>query len=239
MVKLTRFQRFANITQKQVSQDHAVAFFGKPRIPEWKEKVALKAPSSVVKHQLNIEKVAFDGDIDHSQLPQAGGVRILHGRQRGQQMDLFIVQSMSYMLEINEASPIQQVCDLIFVVGRGLPVITGSTWKALGGVPRKLAFSQAVCHQAATRLGKVLFRHKGEFRMEHPEVMRALDNCAELPGSKWKVQLDRSKPGKDMEGPPSDTEVVELSDVKSLGHWVIQARMLEKWGCRGFVVRSE
>ena len=83
-----------------------------------------------------------------------------------------------------------------------------------------------------------MFRHKGDFPMDHPEVFRALVNCAALPGSKWKLQLDKESPGMPVAAPPDDTELVEMTTLASLGEWVINARVLQKFGCRGFGVSS-
>ena len=205
---------------------------GKARVPRWTPNAAWKAP------ELRVERVAVDDDIDTDRLPElAPGVRVILGRARGEQMDLLVVGAMGYLRELGPR-PSQQLCDLIFLVGRGVPLISASTWRAVGGEPRKLASPHVVFHKAASELKKVVFRYKGDFRMDNPEVMRALDKCGQLPRSKWKVQLDKSKPGTPMAAPPSDTELVEITSLASLGNWIINARVLQKWGCRGFGVMS-
>jgi hypothetical protein len=210
--------------------DREVAFMGRARVPKWVPNAAWKAPG------LLVERVAIDEDIDKDRLPPAQVSAVL-GRARGERMDLLVVGAMGYLRELG-LRPSQQLCDLIFLVGRGLPVIGASTWRAVGGEPKKLASSQVVFHKAAAELKKVVFRYKGDFRMDNAEVMRALDKVAELPKSKWKVQLDKSKPGTPMAAPPSDTELVDIKSVASLGDWIINARVLQKWGCRGFGVSS-
>jgi len=203
LVKFARFEKFANITDRLKTHDHATAFMGKARVPKWTPNPAWKAP------ELRIQRVAIDNNIDKDRLPEAQGVRVILGRARGEQMDLLVVGTMGYVRELGPG-PSQQVCDLIFLVGRGMPLIGASTWRAVGGDPEKLTSTQVVYHKAASELNKVVFRYKGDFRMDNPEVMRALDKCAELPKSKWKVQLDKSKPGTPMAAPPVTQNLLRL-----------------------------
>jgi len=235
-VNSARLQKFWKITQDQQTHDHAVAFQNESRVPKWINKAAWTEPA------LNIQRVAIQGDI--SQDIQAPGVRLVLGRSRGATMDLLIVGDMSYLREMG-TEPSQQVCDLIFVVGRGLPVIGSSTWRAVGGNPSKLTASQIVFHKAPTadkrrnrQFKKVLFRYSEDFKLDHLEVWQALVKCSQMPGSKWKVQLDKGSPGMPVAALPDDTQLVELTTLASLGKWIISARVLQKFGCRGFQVIS-
>jgi len=232
-MKFARFEKFAKISRKSKAHDRAVAWMHHPRVPKWKAKAAWKAP------RLHIERVAIDDDIDKTRLPPTEAPVIL-GRARGERMDLLIVGAMGYLHKLG-ANASQQLCDLIFVVGKGLPVIGASTWRAVGGDPKKLASEQVVFHKAASQVKVVVFQYTGNFRMENPEVMRALDTCAAWPKSKWKVQF-KSGPqaGMPLAAPAHDTdsELVEITSLASLGHWIINARVLQKWGCKGFGVMS-
>lgn len=209
-----------------------MAFLGKARVPKWVPKKAWKAP------ELRINRVTIDDNISRDSLPQlAPGVRAILGYARCERADLVVVGAMWYLRALGP-TPRQQLCDLIFVVGKGLPVISASTWKAVQGDPKKLASTQVVFHRAASELKKVIFRYKGDFRMENPEVMRALHQCTESPASKWKTQLDNSRPGTPMAAPPADTELIEITSLASLGEWIMKSRVLQNWGCRGFGVKS-
>jgi hypothetical protein len=242
LVNFARFARFAKKSETLKTHDREVAFEGKARVPKWTPNAAWKAP------KLHVERVSIDEDIDKDRLPPTKVV-VLLGRARGERMDLFVVGAMWYLRELGPR-PSQQVCDLIFLVGRGLPVIGASTWRAVRGDPTKLASAQVVFHKAVAtqeirpgrvaaggRKKEVLFRYKGAFRMDNPEVMRALDKCAALPRSMWRVQCDNST-CTPMAAPPKNTELVEITSLASLGKWIIEARVLQKWGCRGFGVMS-
>ena len=220
------------ISEKLKAHDHAVAWQGKSRVPKWTPNAAWTAPV------LRVECVGIDGEIDQEQLPKPVGVRVVHGRARGASVHLFIVRTLGYLRELGTTSPSQQVCDLIFVVGMGLPVIGASTWRMAGGDPKKLSPTQVIFHKAASAVKDVVFRYKGDFRMDNTEVMRALEKCTGLPGSKWALQLDKSTPGMPMAAPRKETtELVEITSLASLGDWIIQARVLHKWGCRGWSLR--
>lgn len=207
-----------------------MAFLGQSRIPKWIPNRAWKAP------ELRVERVVIDGAIDpHALPPLARGVRALLGYARGELADLLVVGSMGYLRELGP-TPCQQLCDWIFVVGRGVPVIAASTWRAVGGEPKKLYSSQVVFHKAASELKDVVFRHTPEFRSDNVSVMWALDKIAALPNSKWRVSVDKSRPGMPMPAPAKGTELVEIDGLASLGDWILKARVLQRWGCRGFGV---
>ena len=181
----------------------------------------------------------IDGNIDPPALPPlAQGVRALLGYARGELADLVVVHSMGYLRELGP-TPCQQLCDLIFAVGRGLPVIAASTWRAVGGDPRKLCPAQVVFHKAASEVNDVMFRHRPEFRIDNASVMWALDKVAALPKSKWRVSVDKSRPGRPMPPVAVGTELVQIDSLASLGDWILKARVLQRWGCRGFGVKPQ
>ena len=53
-----------------------------------------------------------------------------------------------------------------------------------------------------------------------------------------KKQDGKGSPGMPVAALPGDTQLVELTTLASLGKWIISARVLQKFGCRGFQVIS-
>ena len=113
-----------------------MAWHNKPRVPKWTPNAAWKPP------ELHVDRVGIDDEIDKDRLPLTK-VRVVLGLARGEGMDLLVVNGMGYLRELG-TRPRQQVCDLIFVVGRGLPVIGASTWRIVMGEPKKLSSTQII-----------------------------------------------------------------------------------------------
>jgi len=218
--------RFANFTK--ISQDkqgvERVKALGGPQFPKWQPRPAWKAIT------LRANRVAFDASIERADFPALGpALEEVQGSRRCAQAQLLIVGCMQYLRELAAVPGKQHLCDLIYVIGRGVPVITGSTWKMVEGDLANVPQKSVVFHRPAAIITKKLFRYKREFVWDHAEVLQALRFCAELPKSSWQVQLDKGKP---LAAVPKDTELIEVSDVASLGRVIIKARALEKGGCR-------
>lgn len=219
-----RFKRFAKISDDKKYADSARAWRGGPQFPKWKPVRPWKAT------QLAVKRIAIDTSISRANFPAlARGLEEVQGPQRCLRARLLILGSMQYLQEFATTGMKQQLCDLIFVIGLGLPVVAATTWRTVGADPTKLDHTQVVFHQPATKIKKKVFRYKRDFKLDHPEVLQALFACGELPGSLWRCQLDKGQPLAPL---PKDTELIEVRDLASLGGEILKARALEKGGCR-------
>jgi len=218
-----RFAKFKKISEDKKQAEQAKGW-GAGGFPRWKPKPAWKSLN------IAVNCVAIDASIRRADLPAlAPGLAEVHGTRRCAQAPLLVVGCMQYMREVGTAPGTQHICDLIYVIGTGLPVIAASTWKIVGGDPKKLTHGTVMYHCRATKIKKKVFRYKRAFAVDHPEVLRALLICQRLPQSMWQCQLSTGRP---LAALPEGTQLIEVSDLASLGREIIKARALEKGGCR-------
>lgn len=191
--KTKRFSRFANASHKKY-WDSAYTRGRPEKLPKWKDLPAWKA--SVGYDNLRfVRKIAVDRQIHGSDLP-ATSCGLETGDRRLQTLNatLMVVAGVS-RLHYCAGTDWKHLCDLIFVIGLGLPVVVGSAWLAAAGQPARLA--------AQGRGGGGIFLHApaaqtkpcklvlGRALVEaHPGLQFALQHCAEQAGSKWTVVKD-------------------------------------------------
>jgi hypothetical protein len=122
----------------------------------------------------------------------------------------------------------KHLCDLIYIIGLGKPVVVASTWKMTGGDPSRLAAqaSGIVSHASAALQKPCTFALSPEFKVGYPELLFALRHCADRPKSQWKVCVDR--------GQPLAADGVKVATIKALAGAILKLKVLNADGCRGY-----
>lgn len=192
LVKQNRFQNFANASS--VKKWRSVATRGDPHLlPKWKASPAWKESASLggIKY---ISKIAVDIAIPAQDLPAIGGtwITVCTGPRRLNAANgrLMVFRSMS---QLNNCAPHdwEHLCDLIYIIGLGVPVVVASTWRIAGGDPAKLPAKGVAMHAAAAFAKPCTFVLTRAFTETNKELHAALWHCSQRPQSKWKVALDK------------------------------------------------
>lgn len=148
-----------------------------------------------------------------------------------QNATLMIVKSAARLHEC-ASSDWAHLCDLIYVIGLGLPAVDAPTWKAAVGAPRRLAGQGRVggifLHAPAATKTPCKFVLSPLLIEAHPELRLALQHCAGQPNSKWKVVKDK--------GQPLAANDVRAASVRQLADAILNLRTLLVDGCRGYKV---
>jgi hypothetical protein len=125
----------------------------------------------------------MDKGIPARDLPAIGGTPIaictgsrplmsLNGR-------LMVVPSMA-SLRTCAPDDREHLCDLIYIVGLGFPVVVASTWRIAGGRPSKLAAqASGITLHSPAMLKPCTFMLDPQLKASHPELNFALWHCAE------------------------------------------------------------
>jgi hypothetical protein len=147
--KTYRFSKFTNASQVKFWK--SAVHRGRPEeMPKWKAAPAWKASGAMEKIR-DVTKIAVDAKI---QTLPATQCTIKEGSRR-----LMSPQNAELMIVLNAARlhacgvfDWQHLCDLIYIIGAGLPVVCASAWRLAGGRPSNLVFGQehffaCACHQ--------------------------------------------------------------------------------------------
>ena len=120
----------------------------------------------------------------------------------------------------------EHLCDLIYTIGLGLPVVVASTWRIAGGLPSKLAAqASGITLHAPAALQKPCTFMLDKRRVDaHPELDFALRHCSQRPKSKWNVCLDK--------GQPLAAHGVRAATISSLSKAIFKQRALHADSCR-------
>jgi hypothetical protein len=188
---------------------------------KWKSRPAWKAPGGIRQLQY-ISRVAFDSDTSRP----SSGVTVCTGPRRcmtgnAQLMVLGSMKTLHYYHD-NEA----HLCDLIYIIGLGLPTVVASTWAKATGAPGNLNAKHVCFHVPAISQARV-FQYTQAFAEVYAEVIQALGHCADRPKSKWKVQRD-SHPAR------AGDVVVKVANLGELAKEIMKLRKLEEGALRGY-----
>jgi hypothetical protein len=224
--KTFRFQKFANASQTKfwASAMHR----GRPeKMPKVTTRPAWK-PSGARQLLRDVEKVAVDTQI--RDLP-ATPCTIKTGCRRlmcPQNASLMVVASTA---RLHACGPFdcQHLCDLIYIIGLGLPAVLASTWRSAGGRPAKLEQAKGLfLHARAAKLKPCTFLLGSSLKEEHPELRFALQHCAQPADSKWTVLTDR--------GQPLAANFVRVGTLSQLAAAILKLTTLKADGCRGYEI---
>lgn len=223
------FQKFANNTSAKFWG--AAQSRGDPaKFPKWKANPAWKNPGSIEGLKY-VTKIAVDEGIPAEDLPAIGGrLTIQRGSRRlfSTNARLMVIRSMAH-LHTCAPGDWAHLCDLIYIVGLGVPVVVASTWRIAGGDPSRLAaHASGIASHAPALLTPCTFLLDRGLDAEHPELRFALEHCANRPKSKWKVFLDRRQ--------PLAADVVKAATIRQLAAAIFKLRTLHADGSRGYAV---
>jgi hypothetical protein len=224
--KTYRFSKFTNASQVKFWK--SAVHRGRPEeMPKWKAAPAWKASGAMEKIR-DVTKIAVDAKI---QTLPATQCTIKEGSRR-----LMSPQNAELMIVLNAARlhacgvfDWQHLCDLIYIIGAGLPVVCASAWRLAGGRPSNLVFGRNIfLHAPATKHKPCSFALSSSLVEERPELKFALQHCAKLPRSKWKYVTDK--------GQPLAADVVRASNITQLAAAILKLRTLEADSCRGYMI---
>ena len=174
-----------------------------------------------------IRHIAIDGGIPAQDLPpinttnftiHTGPRRLVTGNAR-----LMVFRTLA---QLHKCGPDdwQHLCDLICIIGLGLPVVVASTWRLAGGEPAKLAAraSGVVLHEPAVRFKPCTFLVHMKYKNSdpYPEPLAVLHHCTTRPNSKWKMSWDK--------GQPLAKDAVKIPTMSALPAAILNLRTLPK-----------
>ncbi len=178
-----------------------------------------------------VRKIAVDPQIPPTELPdttceQYKGPKRLMSPQNA---NLMVVGSAARLHSCGPSAR-QHLCDLIYIIGLGLPVVVASTWRIAGGDTSRLAAqaSGIFLHASAAKNKVCTFMLVKVLVDEHPYLREALQYCAAQPQSQWKVVLDK--------GRPLAANQVRATTISELATAILQLRTLEEDGCRVYAL---
>ena len=227
LCETNRFQRFHNASRSKFWASSATN--GCPqKQPKWKPIPAWKA-SGAIEKLMDVRKIAVDAKILARDLP-ATPCTIVQGNRRlmSPQNASLMVVGHAARLHTCGSSDLDHLCDLIFIIGLGLPVVLAATWKVAGGHPSRLAALGCgfFLHASAAKKKPCTFMLGRFLRNAHPEVKFALQHCAEQTKSKWTVVADK--------GQPLAANGVRVDSTSQLAAAILKLRTLEADGSRGY-----
>jgi hypothetical protein len=182
-----------------------------------------------------MHRIAVDDGIPAKELPAIGGshLTVMKGLRRMNKCNaqLMVFRSMAQLHTCGRCDR-QHLCDLIYIIGLGVPVVVASTWRMTGGDPKKLAdrASGIAIHLPASE-DQFTFMLEKNFATSEEEVVVALAHCARQPKSKWRVITDK--------GRPLAGNGVKVASIAELAAAVVKLRKLHRGGCRGYAANLE
>jgi hypothetical protein len=197
-------------------------------LPKWKAEGAWK-PSGAIQKLKDVKKIAVDTQVHERNLP-ATACTIVQGNRRlmkPQNASLMIIASAD-RLHTCGSSDCAHLCDLIFIIGLGLPVALASTWRTAGGHPSRLPAKDPglFLHASAAKKKPFTFMLGSFLADTYPELGFALWQCTKQDKSQWKVIKDK--------GQRLATPFVRADSIKQLAAAIFKLRTLEEDGCRGY-----
>ena len=231
--KISRFQRFANASNAKLVLSSMTR--GRPeKLPKWKSIPAWSDSGALAQLQY-ARRIAVDIKIKAQDLPATSctifqGVHRLRAPLASKLVSpkVFIMKSAT-RLHACESSDLMHLCDLIYIIGLGLPVVMASTWRLVAGQPSRLASNSGiVLHAPAAILKPCTFMLSRALRTNHPDLFSALDYCEKQPKSQWVVVKDK---GQIL---PLVANAVKADSISQLADAILKMRTLQKDACRAY-----
>jgi hypothetical protein len=224
--KAPRFQFFANASQTKYWKS-AMHRGRIDKLPKWKASPAWQA-SGAMEMVGFVRKVAVDAQIPGRDLPDTD-CEVERGSRRlmsPQNASLMVIASAD-RLHACGPSGWEHLCDLIYIIGLGLPAVLASTWRSARGRPANLVNGKGIfLHAPAATRKKCTFLLSSSLVDEHPDLNVALQHCAQLPQSKWKIKKDR--------GQPLAANFCRVGTISQLAAAILKLRTLAADGSRGY-----
>ena len=195
------------------------------KLPKWKASPAWRA-SGAAENLRYVRKIAVDAQLSASDLPSTA-CKICQGPRRlmAANASLMVVGSAA-RLHTCSSSDWEHLCDLIYIVGLGLPVVVASTWRIAAGCPcRLVAHASGITWHASAAIRKPCnFILDKALVAAHEELIHALGYCQKQPKSKWTVELDK--------GQPLAANGVRASSIRELATAVLKLKTFHEDSCR-------
>ena len=131
------------------------------------------------------------------------------------------------------AASAQHLCDLIYIIGKGIPTIARSTWKIAAADPAKVNPRSIIWHASAVGRAAREFRLSVEFVRRNPIVANAIQEVAMQQGSRWKVQPDMGQPL------AAGAQLIKVDSLKALGEAIVKERVFQNGSVRGYAVPAQ
>ena len=188
---------------------------------KWKQKRAANSPQKLT----NIKKLCFVGDVGlklpHPIADGQPGLEEVEGRHRCREVDLVVVDDLSRLCACPDPASLLHV---IGIIGRGVPVITGSSWVLAQGhldlVPKECVLR----HERLVAKKKVVFEYNVHFKAREGFLLAGLVWLSKQLNATWKVR-DSSVSAVGESG----YEVVKLlanDGVETLRSWICKQRRI-------------
>ena len=179
-----KMKRFQALTDRK--KQSCPRFMGRFLASEnpWKERKAAKSPQKLQ----NIRQVCFVGEIGQS-LPHpvadGRGLKEVHGRNRCLRADLAVVDDLSRIFDCADDATVNQV---LSIVGRGVPVVTRTSWVLAKGDPEHIPKESVIRHVPLVETTKVVFEYTDHFKAREGNLVGSIKELSKLPKSQWKVR---------------------------------------------------
>lgn len=231
--KAVRFSKFSNASRTKYWA--SAMNRGRPeKLPKWQARPAWN-PSGAMGKIKSVVRIAVDIRIPPQELP-ATRCTIKHGPKRlmsPQNASLLVIKNTQ---RLHTCGPFdwEHLCDLIYIIGLGLPAVLASAWRSAGGRPSQLVPGQDVfLHAPACALKPRTFLLGDAFREDDnlKHIRCALQHCVASPRSKWKVLKDRGQP-------LAETTMVRVSTINQLATAIMQLRTFEADSFRHYAVEA-
>jgi hypothetical protein len=211
-----RFGQFHELSEKKVREQRvaveAIRATGRPLFPQPKMRAAQKDAAA----PQNVKSITFleprAGDL-------AGGLERLSGVRAALQADLLIVDDTRRLSRADDPAWVQR---LLYIVARGATILQRKVWSNANQRLQVIGARNFVVHVALAAKVSVVFVLAPAFAAAHPALKAALEECAALPKSKWRV-ADTAAGG-------AEKQRVECTTWQSLGDWLVSNRCVQNSG---------
>ena len=113
------------------------------------------------------------------------GLAEVEGRNRCREVDLAVVDDLSRLCDCPDPSSLLHV---IGIIGRGVPVITGSSWVLAKGHLDLVPKESVVRHQRLVAKKKVVFEYNLHFKVREEFLLAGLVWLSKQSNATWKVR---------------------------------------------------
>ena len=152
---------------------------------KWKAKTAATSPQKLK----DIKKVCFVGEsgekLPHPIADGQPGIEEVEGRNRCRKVDLAVVDDLSRLCNCPDPSSLLHV---IGIIGRGVPVITRSSWVLAKGEIDRVPKESVLRHVRLLEKKKVVFEYNEHFKAREALLLAGLVRLSRETKSTWKVR---------------------------------------------------
>ena len=134
----------------------------------------------------NIKSVCYLGEVGATlPCPASEGVEEMQGRMRCLLADLAVVEDLGRLHDALDDATVNQV---LAIVGRGLPVVSETSWSLARGDPDQVPKESVIRNRPLATTVPCVFEYDGHFKARSMNLLNTLTALSNLPNSKWKVR---------------------------------------------------